>query len=216
MRNDISFLTFIFTHVNLHHGMEERRSLWFKSVMHKRIKGGRKITWAMSAREHRRGKIGIKYVAVQIRMRGGGGKRWGDAEPLALSLFCQPSSYHGSLPFSLSLLWPTCFDIPPATIWHFLLAISLLPNFLHTCFPDKSLFWLLLGSPSHFTWQFLPFHCSVAVLTGPACLGTNALMSAHWWTDKCAQTCLATLTSKCVRTVRLRQCVQREGPDLEK
>lgn len=80
----------------------------------------------------------IKYAAVQIRLPEGGRtqshflplfQNVNHPRAVAASLFCQ---------LILTFL--------PAPIWHFLLAISLLPNFLQTYFPRKSLASLLLGT----------------------------------------------------------------------
>lgn len=73
-----------------------------------------------------------------------GGGRGEDSEPLAPSLFQAVSSTRA---MAASLFCgQLVLTFPPVPIWHFLLAISLLPNFLHTRFPGKSLPSLLLGT----------------------------------------------------------------------
>lgn len=91
-----------------------------------------------------------------------GGGRGGGSQPLApFSVSnCQLSLCYGSLSFP----WPACFDISPlAPIWHFLLAISLPPNFSRARFSWHVNPLPLVGSPSHFGRQRLPLHRSVTL-----------------------------------------------------
>lgn len=140
--------------------------VWFQSmVQKKRIKGGREREegdglldyLGYECQRTRKRKSCIKYAAVQIRMPEEGRRRGGPHSHSLPSLFQTVSS-----PCAMAAsLFPNLSPLAP--IWHFLLAISLPPNFSRTRFSWHVNPLALVGSPSHYGRQRLPLHRSVTL-----------------------------------------------------